>query len=48
MDCLVEVHDEEELKRAQRAGAKIIGINNRGPSQFQSGSKKQLVDSPAR
>lgn len=29
MQCLVEVHDEEEIKRAVATGAKIIGINNR-------------------
>lgn len=29
MDCLVEVHDEEELQRAIDCGAKIIGVNNR-------------------
>ncbi len=29
LDCLVEVHDEEEIKRAVSAGAQIIGINNR-------------------
>ena len=29
MDCLVEVHNERELKIAQRAGCEIIGINNR-------------------
>jgi len=29
MQCLVEVHNKEELKRALAGGAKIIGINNR-------------------
>jgi indole-3-glycerol phosphate synthase len=29
MQCLVEVHNEEELKRALACDAKIIGINNR-------------------
>ncbi|MDQ5894208.1 MAG: Indole-3-glycerol phosphate synthase [Actinomycetota bacterium] len=29
LDCLVEVHDEEELKRAVESGAEVIGINNR-------------------
>jgi len=29
MQCLVEVHNEEELKRALAINAKIIGINNR-------------------
>lgn len=29
LDCLVEVHDEKELDRAIKAGAQIIGVNNR-------------------
>jgi indole-3-glycerol phosphate synthase len=29
MQCLVEVHNEEELKKALACDAKIIGINNR-------------------
>lgn len=29
LDCLVEVHNEQEIKRAVNAGAEIIGINNR-------------------
>ncbi len=29
LDCLVEVHNEDELDRALEAGAEVIGINNR-------------------
>ena len=29
LDCLVEVHNEEELNRALKCGAEIIGVNNR-------------------
>lgn len=34
MQCLVEVHDEEELKVALEAGAEIVGINNRDLRTF--------------
>jgi indole-3-glycerol phosphate synthase len=29
MDCLVEVHDEEDVATALEAGADVIGVNNR-------------------
>lgn len=34
LKCLVEIHDEEELKRVLHIGADIIGINNRNLKTF--------------
>lgn len=34
LSCLVEAHDEEEIAKALRAGARIIGVNNRNLKDF--------------
>ena len=34
MDCLVEVHNENELEQAIQSKTKIIGINNRDLNSF--------------
>lgn len=36
LECLVEVHSPDELKRARAAGAGIIGINNRDLKTFKT------------
>lgn len=35
MDCLVEIHNEDELEQAIQSKAKIIGINNRDLNTFE-------------
>jgi len=42
MECLVEVHAREELARAIRAGAHIIGVNNRDLRTFETSSQTSL------
>jgi indole-3-glycerol phosphate synthase len=45
LDCLVEVHSEEEARRALDCGAEIIGINHRNLKTFQvdKGLSKRLL-----
>ncbi|MCB6623738.1 indole-3-glycerol phosphate synthase, partial [Mediterraneibacter sp. 210702-DFI.5.30] len=34
MDALVEAHNEFELQRALKSGARIVGVNNRNLKDF--------------
>src|SRR5262249_61242158 len=50
LDCLVEVHDAEELQRALELDAEVIGINNRDLDQGTvdvSTTYELLTDVPA-
>ena len=42
LDTLVEAHDQEELRRAVRADAEVIGINARDLSTFEIDRRAQL------
>jgi len=49
LSALVEAHDETEVEMASRAGARIIGVNNRNLKDFtvdihNSGRLRRLVD----
>ena len=42
MDALVEVHSEKDLETASDAGARLIGINNRNLSSFETDPKNAM------
>ena len=42
LSALVEAHDEAEVELAQRAGARIIGVNNRNLKDFSVDAKNSL------
>lgn len=46
LDCLVEVHDSEELKRVNALGARIVGVNNRNLKTFEEdlGTTERLLN----
>ena len=43
LSALVEAHDEEEVARALRAGARIIGVNNRNLKDFTVDVKNSVL-----
>jgi len=49
LDAVVEVHTSEELRRAVRAGARIIGVNNRDLQTFRTSletSERLIAEAP--
>ncbi len=42
MECLVEVHNNDELKKVMETGAEIIGINNRDLDTFETNLETTL------
>jgi indole-3-glycerol phosphate synthase len=49
LDAVVEVHTSEELRRAVRAGARIIGVNNRDLRTFRTSlktSERLIAEAP--
>ena len=50
LDCVVEVHDEEELERGLAVGAEVLGINNRDLGDLRvdiETTAKLITDVPA-
>ena len=50
LDAMVEVHTSEELRRAARAGARIIGVNNRDLRTFRTSldtSERLIAEAPS-
>lgn len=50
LDVLVEVHDRKELARAEQAGARLIGVNNRDLRDFSvdvGRTERLLAEMPA-
>ena len=49
LDAVIEVHTSEELRRAVRAGARIIGVNNRDLRTFRTSletSERLIAEAP--
>jgi indole-3-glycerol phosphate synthase len=46
LDALVEVHTDEEMRRAADAGATIIGVNNRDLTSFEVNLRTSLDLAP--